>query len=120
MKFEVRLDIFNLLDTVQFTGLNSTVNFRSLTDKTITNLPYRRAGKSDTAKRIRDHHQYRDSAHAPTRHSHDVLASVLGLEGALPSSPQRLLRRRLTSRLECSRIRGPNSMASLASARPGC
>ena len=39
-KFEIRLDIFNLLDTVQFTGLNSTVNFRSLTDRTITNLPY--------------------------------------------------------------------------------
>lgn len=40
MKFEVRLDIFNLLNTTQFTGLNSTVNFRSLTDRTITNLPY--------------------------------------------------------------------------------
>ena len=40
MKFEIRLDIFNLLDTLQFTGLNSTVNFRSLTDRTITNLPY--------------------------------------------------------------------------------
>jgi hypothetical protein len=40
VKFEIRLDIFNLLDTVEFTGLNSTVNFRSLTDRTITNLPY--------------------------------------------------------------------------------
>jgi carboxypeptidase family protein len=40
MKFEIRLDIFNLLDKVQFTGLNSTVNFASLTDRTITNLPY--------------------------------------------------------------------------------
>ena len=39
-KFEIRLDIFNVLDKVQFTGLNSTVNFRSLTDRTITNLPY--------------------------------------------------------------------------------
>jgi hypothetical protein len=39
-KFEIRLDIFNALDTVQFTGVNNTVNFRSLTDKTITNLPY--------------------------------------------------------------------------------
>ena len=39
-KFEIRLDIFNLLDKVEFTGLNSTVNFRSLTDRTITNLPY--------------------------------------------------------------------------------
>ena len=40
MKFEIRLDIFNLLDTVEFTTINSTVNFRSLTDRTITNLPY--------------------------------------------------------------------------------
>ena len=40
MKFEIRLDIFNLLDTVQFTGVNNTVNFASLTDRTITNLPY--------------------------------------------------------------------------------
>jgi carboxypeptidase family protein/TonB-dependent receptor-like protein len=40
MKFEIRLDIFNFLDRVQFTGLNSTVNFASLTDRTITNLPY--------------------------------------------------------------------------------
>ena len=39
-KFEIRLDIFNLLDTVQFTTVNNTVNFRSLTDPTITNLPY--------------------------------------------------------------------------------
>ncbi len=43
-KFEVRLDIFNFLDTVQFTGLNSTVNFKSLTDSTITNLPYDASG----------------------------------------------------------------------------
>ncbi len=43
-KFEVRLDIFNLLDTIQFTGLNSTVNFKSVTDRTITNLPYDASG----------------------------------------------------------------------------
>ena len=41
---EIRLDIFNALDTVQFTTVNSTVNFRSLTDRTITNLPYDAAG----------------------------------------------------------------------------
>ena len=40
MKFEIRLDMFNVLDTVQFTGVNNTVNFASLTDRTITNLPY--------------------------------------------------------------------------------
>jgi hypothetical protein len=39
-KFEIRFDIFNALDKVQFTTVNSTVNFRSLTDRTITNLPY--------------------------------------------------------------------------------
>ena len=44
MKAEIRLDIFNLLDTVQFTGVNNTVNFASLTDRTITNLPYNAAG----------------------------------------------------------------------------
>jgi hypothetical protein len=40
MKFEFRLDIFNLLDTVQFTEVNNTVNFASLTDRRITNLAY--------------------------------------------------------------------------------
>jgi hypothetical protein len=39
-KFEIRLDIFNALNTTQFTTVNNTVNFRSLTDPTITNLPY--------------------------------------------------------------------------------
>jgi hypothetical protein len=39
-KFEIRFDIFNALDTVQFTTVNNTINFRSLTDRTITNLPY--------------------------------------------------------------------------------
>ena len=37
---EVRLDMLNALNHTQFTGVNSTVNFRSLTDSTITNLPY--------------------------------------------------------------------------------
>jgi hypothetical protein len=40
MRFEVRLDIFNALDKTQFTGVNATANFKSLTDRTITNLPY--------------------------------------------------------------------------------
>jgi hypothetical protein len=40
MKFEIRLDMFNVLDTVQFTGVNNTANFASLTNPTITNLPY--------------------------------------------------------------------------------
>ena len=44
MKFEIRLDIFNVLNTRQFTGVNNTANFASLTDQTITNLPYDAAG----------------------------------------------------------------------------
>ncbi|HEX7086047.1 MAG TPA: TonB-dependent receptor [Vicinamibacterales bacterium] len=40
VKAEVRLDMFNALNHTQFTGVNSTVNFASLTDHTITNLPY--------------------------------------------------------------------------------
>jgi carboxypeptidase family protein/TonB-dependent receptor-like protein len=40
VRFEVRLDAFNALNHTQFTGVNNTINFASLTDKTITNLPY--------------------------------------------------------------------------------
>jgi len=36
-KIEVRLDMFNALNTTQFTGVNSSVSFASLTDKTVTN-----------------------------------------------------------------------------------
>jgi hypothetical protein len=42
---EVRLDMFNALNHTQFTGVNSTVSFRSLTDHTITNLPYNASGQ---------------------------------------------------------------------------
>ncbi len=44
LKFEVRLDAFNALNHTQFTGVNNTANFRSLSDPTITNLPYDSAG----------------------------------------------------------------------------
>jgi hypothetical protein len=37
-KFEFRVDMFNALNHTQFTGVNNTANFRSLTDTTITNL----------------------------------------------------------------------------------
>ncbi len=40
MRFEVRLDMFNALNHTQFTGINNTANFASLTNPTITNLPY--------------------------------------------------------------------------------
>ena len=39
MKFEFRIDMFNALNHTQFTGVNATANFASLTDHTITNLP---------------------------------------------------------------------------------
>jgi Carboxypeptidase regulatory-like domain/TonB dependent receptor/TonB-dependent Receptor Plug Domain len=44
VKFEVRLDVFNALNHTQFTGVNATANFASLTDRTITNLPYDSSG----------------------------------------------------------------------------
>jgi hypothetical protein len=44
IRLEVRLDAFNALNHTQFTGVNATVNFASLTDPTITNLPYDSSG----------------------------------------------------------------------------
>jgi hypothetical protein len=43
-RFEIRLDAFNALNHVNFSGVNSTINFTSLTDPTITNLPYDSTG----------------------------------------------------------------------------
>jgi hypothetical protein len=39
-QFEFRVDMFNALNHTQFTAINNTANFASLTDRTITNLPY--------------------------------------------------------------------------------
>jgi hypothetical protein len=44
LRFEVRLDAFNALNHTQFTGVNATANFASLTDRTVTNLPYDATG----------------------------------------------------------------------------
>ena len=44
MRFEFRVDMFNALNHTQFTGVNATANFASLTDRTITNLPYDNSG----------------------------------------------------------------------------
>jgi carboxypeptidase family protein/TonB-dependent receptor-like protein len=41
---EVRLDAFNALNHTQFTGVNATVNFASLTNPTITNPAYDASG----------------------------------------------------------------------------
>jgi hypothetical protein len=40
VKFEVRLDAFNALNHTQFDAVNATLNVRSLTDLTPTNLPF--------------------------------------------------------------------------------
>jgi hypothetical protein len=40
IRFEVRVDAFNALNKTQFTGVNNSVSFASITDKTVTNLPY--------------------------------------------------------------------------------
>jgi hypothetical protein len=40
VRMEVRLDMFNALNHTQFISVNNTVNFASLTDPTITNLPH--------------------------------------------------------------------------------
>ena len=40
VRMEVRLDAFNALNHTQFISVNNTVNFASLTDRTITNLPH--------------------------------------------------------------------------------
>ena len=70
-------DMFNALNHTQFTGVNSTVNFASLTDRTITNLPpqfERRGGKSE---RVRQHQRRGAAALVPARHADDVLGCPL-------------------------------------------
>jgi hypothetical protein len=44
IRLEVRLDAFNALNHTQFSGVNNTAVFASLTDPTITNLPYDESG----------------------------------------------------------------------------
>jgi hypothetical protein len=43
-RFELRLDAFNVLNTVQWSGINTTANFASAGSTVITNLPYDSAG----------------------------------------------------------------------------
>jgi hypothetical protein len=42
--FEVRVDMFNALNHTQITAVNATANYASLSDRTITNLPYDASG----------------------------------------------------------------------------
>ena len=97
MKFEFRLDIFNLLDTVQFTEVNNTVNFASLTDRTITNLPYDAQGNLVQRNGFGTVRARRASAHAAARHSPHVLGALAekcgsrseAQDGAPPALPTR-------------------------------
>jgi hypothetical protein len=43
-RLEIRLDAFNALNHTQFAAVNSQVNFKSLDDPTVTNLPFDAAG----------------------------------------------------------------------------
>jgi hypothetical protein len=43
-RVEIRLDAFNVLNHTQFAAVNSQVNFKSLDDPTVTNLPFDAAG----------------------------------------------------------------------------
>ncbi|MCI0408007.1 MAG: hypothetical protein L0191_05480 [Acidobacteria bacterium] len=50
-RLRVRFDAFNAFNHAQFSGYNSTLNFRSLTDSTPTNLPYDSSGNLIWAQR---------------------------------------------------------------------
>ncbi|MBE3135223.1 MAG: TonB-dependent receptor, partial [Acidobacteria bacterium] len=43
-RFEIRLDAFNALNHLQFSTINATANFNSMSDPTIINLPYDASG----------------------------------------------------------------------------
>ena len=43
-RFEVRADAFNVLNHTQFSGYNATINYTSLTNSTVTNLPFKADG----------------------------------------------------------------------------
>ena len=76
VRIEIRADAFNALNHTQFTGVNNTANFASLTDHTITNLPYNAAGEHDARQqRLRHHQRCRAAADHPADDSSDVLAS---------------------------------------------
>ena len=70
---EVRLDAFNALNHTQFTGVNNTVNFASLTDHTITNLPYNSSRTAGQHQRVRDHQRGGQPADPAAGHAADVL-----------------------------------------------
>ena len=50
-RLELRLDAFNVLNHTQFSGVNSNLNFASLTNLTPTNLPFDASGNFIFANR---------------------------------------------------------------------
>ena len=88
IRLEVRLDAFNALNHTQFTGVNSTVSFASLSDWTITNLPLRREWKPGPEQRLRKHQRRGAAADAPARHAPDVLGEDLSESSRSASGPR--------------------------------
>jgi hypothetical protein len=43
-QFQLRVDAFNVLNHTQFSGYNATINYTSLTNSTVTNLPFKADG----------------------------------------------------------------------------
>ena len=73
--FEIRFDLFNALNHTQWTGVNNTIQFRSLTDPTITNLPYDASGNLVNQNGFGTITRRASAAHAPARHARDVLTT---------------------------------------------
>ncbi len=44
VNIQLRADAFNVFNHTQFSGVNNTINFKSLTDPTVTNLPFKADG----------------------------------------------------------------------------
>ena len=73
VRLEVRLDAFNALNKTQFTGVNSSVSFASITDKTVTNLPYDANGNLVRQNGFGTINGVAPPSHDPARHPADVL-----------------------------------------------
>ena len=81
VKIEVRLDAFNALNHTQFTGVNATANFASLTDPTITNLPYDANGNLVRNNGFGTHQRRGPAPDAPARDSADLLVEARAFTG---------------------------------------
>ena len=86
VRFEIRADMFNALNHTQFTGVNSTVNFASLTDRTITNLPLNSSGAVVNQNGFGSDQRRGAAALVPDRHADDVLDSLPASSSQPPAS----------------------------------